>query len=105
MQEIKADHKKVNQCFRVMLQCWLSQTSPPPTWATLIEALNSKVIGRQDVASKIGSDLRGQNSENSSLGVDDLKKVRSATLTLGVHWYDIGLELDITSKKLQVIIV
>ncbi len=108
LQEIKADHKEVNQCFTAMLQCWLSQTSPPPTWATLIEALNSTVIGRQDIANNIGPDLRGhfestdKSSVDQQLGVDDLKQIRSATFALRVHWFDLGVELDVTLAKLQV---
>ncbi|XP_064390037.1 uncharacterized protein LOC135337940 isoform X3 [Halichondria panicea] len=107
LMEIKADHKEVNQCFTAMLQCWLSQTSPPPTWATLIEALNSTVIGRQDIANNIGPDLRGhfestdKSSVDQQLGVDDLKQIRSATFALKVHWFDLGVELDVTLAKLQ----
>ncbi len=104
LQEIKADYKEVNQCFTAMLQCWLSQTSPPPTWATLIEALNSKVIGRQGIANKIGSDFK-ESTENSivdQLGVDDLKQIRSATFALRARWFDLGVELGVTLAKLQV---
>ncbi len=39
---------------------------------------------------------------DQQLGVDDLKQIRSATFALRVHWFDLGVELDVTLAKLQV---
>ena len=42
-----------SRCLQDMLSEWLSITSPPPTWQTVMDALNSKAISRPLVAQKI----------------------------------------------------
>ncbi len=36
-----------------MLEHWLTQTDPPPSWSALIEALRSPALGRGDIACMI----------------------------------------------------
>ncbi len=53
-QEIQHIHRDVAEaCLTGMLEHWLTQTDPPPSWSTLIEALRSPALGRGDIASEI----------------------------------------------------
>ena len=36
---IKSDHHESKICFREMLKLWLKQVHPPPTWSSMVEAL------------------------------------------------------------------
>ena len=89
-----------------MLECWLSQSAPAATWASLTEALRSCVIDREDIACKVEVLSKGQGSASSDqdqLNVDKhLKIVRKHTWDLRADWFDLGLELGVTSTKLQV---
>ena len=53
-----------------MLKHWVEQTTP--TWSTLIEALESEVIGRSDIAGEIRSHhkIKGGNTERKG---EDIK--------------------------------
>ncbi len=42
------------RCLDYVLRAWLSKTELHPTWASLIKALKSKVVGRDDLADEIG---------------------------------------------------
>ena len=54
LQEIQHNHRDVaGACLTGMLEHWLTQTDPPPSWSTLIEALRSPALGRGDIASEI----------------------------------------------------
>ena len=39
-----------DDCFTDMLSLWLNRPSPPPTKETLIDALKSPAVGREDLA-------------------------------------------------------
>ncbi len=57
-QEIRHNHHHIaGACLTAMLEHWLTQTDPLPSWYTLIEALRSPVLGREDIASKIETKL------------------------------------------------
>ena len=53
MQIIEEEEKKVDVCYPAMLKHWVEQATP--TWYTLVEALESKVMGRSDIAGNIQS--------------------------------------------------
>ena len=42
-----------DDCLLEMLSCWLSNTTPSPTWQTVVDALCCAAIGRQQVADNI----------------------------------------------------
>ena len=42
-----------DDCLLEMLSCWLSNTTPSPTWQTVVDALCCAAIGRQHVADNI----------------------------------------------------
>ena len=44
---------KVDDCFTDCITQWLRQSSPPPTWVSLIRALNSPTIRFQDLAKEL----------------------------------------------------
>ena len=49
---IAADHRGESQkCLMAMLDEWLHQTDPPPSWSAIVEAL--EFIRRPDIAQKI----------------------------------------------------
>ncbi len=50
-------HHMAGACLTAMLEHWLTQTDPLPSWYTLIEALRSPVLGREDIALKIETKL------------------------------------------------
>ena len=89
-----------------MLECWLSQSSPAATWASLTEALRSCVIDREDIACKVEALSSGRESASSDLDQLDVNKhltmVRKHTWDLRADWFDLGLELGVTATKLQV---
>ena len=52
LQVIKSDNAGDNRaCLREMLRIWLAQTSPAPSWSTIIEAV--KYLGDQKLASRL----------------------------------------------------
>ena len=52
-QIIREKHYFVEPCFHSMIQHWVSRTSPPPTKAALIEAVESPVIDHKNLVAKI----------------------------------------------------
>lgn len=42
------------KCLIAMLELWLHRSSPPPSWEAIAEAL--EIVGREDIAGKIGGD-------------------------------------------------
>ncbi len=57
LQEIQYNHHNhhdvAGACLTGMLEHWLTQTDPPPSWSALIEALRSPTVGQRDIASEI----------------------------------------------------
>ena len=51
-----------------MLEHWLTQASPPPSWTILIQALKYPVINRRDIASNIEAML-GHTVCTSGIGI------------------------------------
>ena len=70
MQAIGEDNRNAREfvevCFTALLEHWLTQTSPPPTWETLIEALKTPVINHHDIAANIESMLKKTNNSQSN---------------------------------------
>ncbi|XP_064398478.1 uncharacterized protein LOC135345065 isoform X3 [Halichondria panicea] len=54
LHEIQHNHRDVaGACLTTMLEHWLIQTDPSPSWFALIEALRSPALDRGDIASEI----------------------------------------------------
>ena len=53
-------------CLTEMLKKWLSNTSPPPTWTGLIEALSSEPVEEKELAEKIREKYSHQDDEQAS---------------------------------------
>lgn len=53
LEAIKHDHEEVGSCLRVMLTEWLKQIDPPPTWASLVDALKNPTVGCAQLADTI----------------------------------------------------
>ena len=65
MQEICHNHRDVaGNCLTALLEHWLTQTNPVPSWNTLIEALRSPVLGRDNIATKIETRLPSDHTLN-----------------------------------------
>ena len=106
LQEIDCEQNGVEECFTVMLECWLSRNTPAPTWSALIEALKSDMIERGDIAQIIEARSKGEEPttlDGGRLNVDKhLKEVINATSKLRDKWRNLGMELGITPTKLRV---
>ena len=50
------------RCLLEMLSQWLSITTPPPTWQTVVDALSSPAVSRHDVANRIKKRYSGENN-------------------------------------------
>ena len=59
---------RVEDCYPAMLKHWVEQTTP--TWSTLIEALESEVIGRSDIAGEIRSHHKTKGGNTERIGED-----------------------------------
>lgn len=75
---IQKEKSDIKDCLTEMLKIWLSNTSPPPTWSGLIQALSSEPVAE----SRIAEDIRKQNCHQ-----DEGKTTGSA----------LGISVDITS--------
>ncbi|XP_064388557.1 uncharacterized protein LOC135336617 [Halichondria panicea] len=54
LEAIQHNHHHVSgACLTAMLEHWLTQTDPPPSWSALIEALRSPTLGLWDIANEI----------------------------------------------------
>jgi len=53
-------------CLTEMLKKWLSSTSSPPTWTSLIEALSSEPVGEKRLAEEIREKYSHQDDEQAS---------------------------------------
>ena len=53
-----------DDCLLEMLSCWLSITTPSPTWQTVVDALCCPAIGRQQVADNIKRRYCNQSTGN-----------------------------------------
>ena len=53
LDNIEAKHHDPEDCLREMLQVWLKQVQPPPTWASIIKALNSDSLEEQQLAKEL----------------------------------------------------
>ena len=52
-QTIEKDHSSVENRFEAMLEHWSGSQSPLPSWGSLVRALKSPIINRDDIARKI----------------------------------------------------
>ena len=50
---IEADHHNTQDRLQEMLQVWLKQVDPPPTWASIINALDSDSLKEQRLAKEL----------------------------------------------------
>ena len=53
LDNIEADHHNTQDCLQEMLQVWLKQVHPPPTWASIINALDSDSLEEQRLAGEL----------------------------------------------------
>ena len=53
LNNIEAKHHDPEDCLREMLQVWLKQVDPPPTWASIINALDSDSLKEQRLAKEL----------------------------------------------------
>ena len=51
----KVHRGNVDMCFLQMLNLWLKQGDPRPTWSAMIDALKEPVIGFQQLAEEVES--------------------------------------------------
>ena len=52
-QEIERDNSSAEVRFHAMLEKWVKRPSPPPSWSTLVRALENPVINRTDIAEQV----------------------------------------------------
>ena len=65
---IDATHRgDVGRCFIEMLTLWLKQVDPPPTWSTMVAALQEPIIGYGDIAEQVENKYVHQSSEASDI--------------------------------------
>ena len=63
LDSIKAAENQVPQsCLREMLKIWLKRTSPPPSWAAIIEAVD--LLGDQKLADHLRSKYHVPSPQN-----------------------------------------
>ena len=53
LDNIEAKHHDPEDCLREMLQVWLKQVHPPPTWASIINALDSDSLEEQRLVKEL----------------------------------------------------
>ena len=53
LDNIEAKHHDPEDCLREMLQVWLKQMHTPPTWASIINALDSDSLEEQRLAKEL----------------------------------------------------
>ena len=64
----KENMNRVDDCHHVMLKYWMAMEQATPTWSALIEALESEVMGRRDIAREIQSQYNIVKRESSGRG-------------------------------------
>ena len=65
LQEISHDyHDMAGNCLTALLEHWLTQANPVPSWSNLIEVLRSPFLGRHDIATKIEIRLPSDHTLN-----------------------------------------
>ena len=63
---IKTDNiKNVDQCFTDMIIKWLRQKESPPNWTSILSALRSPTVGREDLANIIEEDSWEDNPSST----------------------------------------
>lgn len=79
---IKETHgDNVGNCFTEMLTLWLKQVDPPPTWSSLVSALNRPAVGYQGLAEEIATkhiikeDSSGVSAEVAKLSFPHIDKI------------------------------
>ena len=50
---IKSEHSNPDDCLMHMLNFWLTNTTPSPTWETVVDALCCAAIGKEQIADNI----------------------------------------------------
>ena len=53
LDNIEAKHHDPEDCLREMLKVWLNQVDPPPTWASIINALDSDSLKEQRLVKEL----------------------------------------------------
>lgn len=53
LDNIEADHHNTQDCLQEMLKVWLNRVHPPPTWASIINALDSDAVEEQRLAKEL----------------------------------------------------
>ena len=61
---IKSEHSNPDDCLMHMLNFWLTNTTPSPTWETVVDALCCAAIGRQQMADNIRRKYCNQSTGN-----------------------------------------
>ena len=63
---IQRDRGNAADCLREMLMKWLSSTSPPPTWSSLVQALSSAPVEEKRLAEEIREQYCLQDGEQAT---------------------------------------
>ena len=64
---IEAQHRDIERCLTEMLTLWLKQVDPPPTWSSLVAALQHHTIGEGALAEQVESKYIHQCSKTSDV--------------------------------------
>ena len=71
--------ERVDDCYPAMLKHWVEQTTP--TWSTLVEALESNVIGHSDIAGEIRSQYKIVTRDSTEKGINIVSCTGSLVIT------------------------
>ena len=63
-----SSREDAGECLSRMLNQWLRQVNPPPTYSALIEALKSPLVGYVNLAHKLSSGLASSDAALSGPG-------------------------------------
>ena len=85
---IKANNNNdVEGCFNDMIEMWLKQAFPEPSWAAIIAALKGSAVGHIDLARKLERQFQPVRATSVTLGVPTkgvVKKISSHILAVNV---------------------
>ena len=62
---IETAHRDIGRCLTEMLTLWLKKVDPPPTWSTLVAALQDPTIGYGDLAKELESNLNSKDTTDT----------------------------------------
>ncbi|XP_064399632.1 uncharacterized protein LOC135345989 isoform X2 [Halichondria panicea] len=108
---LEKDYRWVEPCFEAMLTHWVKRSSPPPSWSSLVRALESPAIARGDIATTIKTKATSDISPDicpltdcEGLSVDHhLRVVRTAAWEVRGTWRPLGEQLGVNEGTLDAI--